>query len=294
MLDGIGGARRGHPATVPPAPDGSATLAAVPVPVRRRLLPVVVAVAALGAASCEPHTVAVRFEPEVGDVYRFRAEVETEVVRTVEGEVAEESDEAALAATQTVREVGDDEVVVRVALRRDGAAPRTVDVRLDRASRLTAIDLVEGVPAEALGLDVATDLPSDVTSPPAGRLEPGDRWTIERRVRVGDLPRPVIVRGRGRIGSLGVEDGHEVAVAIVELEVPVRTVVEADGGTVRLVGVQRTESETAYDLRDGAVRRDRTRIRGEAALIAEPPAGVEAAPLRGELEYRVETRTRRV
>ena len=248
---------------------------------------------AASLTGCEEHTVAVRFEPEVGDVYRFRAEVETDVVRDLDGEVSEQSDAAELEATQTVRSVGDDEVVVRVALRRDGAPPRTVDVRLDRASRLTAIDLIEGVPAEALGIDVSTDLPADISSPPTGPLEPGDRWVIDRQVRIGELARPVTVRGRGRITALGVEDGHEVAVAVVELDVPVRTVVDADGGPVRLVGVQHTRSETAYDLADGAMRRDRTTTEGDVALIAEPPPGIDAAPLRGELDYRIVTRTTR-
>lgn len=245
-------------------------------------------------AACEDHTVAVRFEPEVGDVYRFRAEVRTDVVRTLEGEVTDDSDTARLVATQTVRRVGDEEVLVRARLRQDGAPPRTVDVRLDRTSRLTAIDLIEGVPAEALGVDVSTDLPADIASPPTGPLEPGDRWVIEREVRVGDRRRPVLVRGSGRIEALGVEDGHEVAVAVVELEVPVRSVVEAARGAVRLVGVQRTESETAYDLGDGAMRRDRTRIEGDVAVIAEPPPGIDAAPLRGDLDYRIVTDTRRL
>ena len=237
---------------------------------------------------------AVRFEPEVGDVYRFRAEVETDVRRDLDGEVTSDSDRAVLEATQTVRDVADDEVVVRVGLRRDGSAPRTVDVRLDRTSRLRAIDLVEGVPADALGLDVSTDLSADITAPPTGRLEPGDRWTIERQVELGDLPRPVTVRGHGRIDRLGVEDGHRVAVAVVELEVPVRSLVDGDAGAVRLIGIQRTTAETAYDLADGALRRDRTVTEGDLGLIAEPPPGIDAAPVRGALEYRVVTRTSRV
>lgn len=248
----------------------------------------------LTLAACEEHTVAVRFEPEVGDVYRFAADVETEVVRTVDGVTTEESDSARLDATQTVQAVADDEVLVRIALRRDDAAPRTVDVRLDRSSRLTAIDLVEGVPAEALGLDVAMDLPADIGSPPTGRLEPGDRWEILREVSLGGLARPVLVQGRGRIESLGVEDGREIAVAVVELEVPVRTILDRPDGRLRLVGTQRTTSETAYDLADGATRRDRTVTEGAVEVIAEPPAGVDAAPLRGDIDYRIVTRTRRL
>lgn len=248
----------------------------------------------LALAACEEHTVAVRFEPEVGDVYRFRADIDTEVTRTIDGETTEEADDAVLEATQTVRSVADDEVLVRVAVQRDDASPRTVDVRLDRSSRLTAIDLVEGVPAEALGLDVQMDLPADISSPPTGRLEPGARWAIEREVTLGGLSRPVVVRGTGRIDALGVEDGHEVAVAVVELDVPVRTVLDTEDGRVRLVGTQHTVSETAYDLGDGAMRRDRTVTRGEVAVIAEPPSGVDAAPIRGELAYRLETSTRRL
>src|SRR3546814_7644320 len=50
----------------------------------------------LVATACDEHTVAVRFEPEVGDVYRFEADVETEVVRTVDGVTTEASDAATL------------------------------------------------------------------------------------------------------------------------------------------------------------------------------------------------------
>ncbi|MFP5321091.1 MAG: hypothetical protein ACLGIC_04505, partial [Acidimicrobiia bacterium] len=57
------------------------------------------AVLALGLAACEEHTVAVRFEPEVGDVYRFRAEVETEVRRRLDGDVTADTDRATLEAT---------------------------------------------------------------------------------------------------------------------------------------------------------------------------------------------------
>lgn len=264
------------------------------VPSRRVRRAVAASTLVLVLAACEEHTVAVRFEPEVGDVHRFRADVETEVIRTVDGVTTDEDDAATLDATQTVQAVTDDEVLVRVALQRDDAAPRTVDVRLDRASRLTAIDLVEGVPAEALGLDVAMDLPADIASPPTGRLEPGDRWEILREVSLDAVSRPVLVQGRGRIDSLGVEDGRDVAVAVVELDVPVRTIIDSDDGRVRLVGTQRTTSETAYDLGDGAMNRDRTVTVGAVEVIAEPPAGVDAEPIRGDIEYRVVTHSRRL
>ena len=44
----------------------------------------------------------VRFEPEVGDVYRFRAEIDTEVVRDLDGERTAGDEHARLVAEQTV------------------------------------------------------------------------------------------------------------------------------------------------------------------------------------------------
>lgn len=250
---------------------------------------------ALAAAmgGCDEHTVAIRFDPDVGDRYRFRSEVTTEVARTLDGETTVERDESVLDATELVVAVDDEEIRLDVTLARDGATQRSYEVRVDRGDRLTAIDLVEGVPADALGLDVITDLPADIASPPAEPLEPGARWAIERTLAVDD-ENPVTVDGWGRVESLGVVDGHDVAVIIVELRLPVRRTIDTVDGVVTVEGVQTSRSRTTYDLDEGAARSDDTEIRGEIDVLVRPPADIEAAPVSGRILYEVTTRTTRV
>lgn len=258
----------------------------------RRLL--LVAMTLLAVAACDPHTVEIRFDPAVGDGYRFRSDVRTEVERTIDGETTSEDSSSVLDATERVVAVDDDEIRIDVTLERDGTTQRNYEVRFDRGDRLTAIDLVEGVPADALGLDLATDLPADVASPPPGPLEPGTTWAIERVVEIAGQVDPIVVRGSGRIDSLGVVDGNDVAVVVVDLEVPIRSTIETADGEVTVRGTQQSRSRTTYDLADGAARSDRTDITGDVSVIVEPPTGVVAAPVEGTIAYRVETRTRRV
>lgn len=261
---------------------------------RRRSALAGLVVAALFSVACEEHTVTIRFDPDVGDRYSFRSQISTEVEREIDGERTVESARSELEATESVIAVDDDTVTVEVTLDRDTAPSRSYEVRFDRADKLTAIDLIEGVPAEALGLDLATDLPTDVASPPDGPLEPGDTWVIERTFTVEGREEPSVVTGTGRVDALGVEDGHEVAVVVVDLRVPVHSVVDTAAGRVTIVGVQTSRSRTTYDLADGAARGDRTDIDGDLDVVVEPPAGVVAPPVPGRIRYRVETETSRV
>jgi hypothetical protein len=257
----------------------------------RRLL----AVATLAlVAACEPGTVVIRFDPAVGDGYRFRSDVTTEVERTIDGETTVEEATSELLATERIVAVGADEITVDVTLERDGAIQRSYEVRFDRGDRLTAIDLVEGVPADALGLDLANDLPADLASPPPGPLEPGETWIIERIIEVAGQEDPIVVHGRGRVEALGVVDGNDVAVVVVELRVPIRNAIETTDGVVRVQGDQVSRSETTYDLADGAARSDRTDITGDLEVRVTPPSGVSAAPVAGTISYRVSTETERV
>lgn len=245
-------------------------------------------------AACEEHTVAIHFEPEVGDRYDVRSVIDAEVTRTLDGERSVDRSTARLVAGESIVEVDGDDVEVEVSVERDGAAPRSYEVRFDRTGRLSAIDLVEGLTTDVLGVDLARSLPAGLGSPPAGRLEPGDTWVIDRRVSVEGRQQPVTVTGHGRIDSLGVEDGHDVAVAVVELVLPVRSIVETDDGRVTLLGTQTTRSRTAYDLGDGTARRDETEITGDVDLLIEPPAGIDAPPVPGSVRYDVRAETTRV
>jgi hypothetical protein len=251
------------------------------------------AVALLVGPACEEHTVAVRFDAGVGDRWVLRSTIETEVVRTIAEERSVERTRSRLRATESVIDVDDAGYDVEVTVARDGADPRTYEVRFDRSGRLSAIGLAGEDPTEALGVPLATDLPADVISPPAGRLEPGERWEIDRRVRLPGRPAPVRVRGAGRIDSLGVEGGRDVARAVVEVVVPVRSQSETPAGRITLVGSQTVTARTAYDLVDGTARRERTTIAGDTDLVVEPPAGVDAPPVPGSLRYDVRTETDR-
>lgn len=260
----------------------------------RHAATVALAVTSLVAlAGCEPHTVAIDFDPEIGDRYRLRSVIDTEVSRTIQDETTVDRSTGRLLATERIVDVGEDDVEVEVTVVRDGAAARTYEARFGRTGRLSTIVSVEGLPTDVVGVDLAAELPSDIASPPAGRLEPGTTWIIDRRITLAGRPGTVRARGSGRIDTLGVEDGHEVAVAIVELTVPVRTVVGSEGGRVTLVGTQTARSETAYDLADGTARRDRTEIVGETDAIVEPPAGVAAPPVRGTVRYEITTESDR-
>lgn len=258
---------------------------------------IVVALVALAAGfaltACDPHTITIRFDPEVGDQFQFQSNIRTEVHRTVDG-VREDVvvDEATLEAMESVTGVGDEEVTVDVAITRDGAPGRTYSARFSRGDHLTAADLIEGAASDAVGLDLAANLPADLTSPPDGPLEPGARWTIERAIDTGD--RTIVVTGEGRVRSLGVLDGRDVAVVEVELRVPIRSSLDTPNGQVRLVGVQTSESRTTYDLIEGTVRSDRTSIDGEVQLVIEPPADIDAEPVNGTITYSVNTDTKRV
>lgn len=247
------------------------------------------AIVALVLAACDPHTVSIGFDPPVGDRYRFRSEVATTVTRTIDGETSVDGDDAVLDATEEVVGHDGDEVVLSVTLRRDGADPRTYEVRVDRGDRLTAIDLIEGIPAERFDLGFATELPTEVATPPPGPLEPGTTWSVEH-ASDGDRA----ITGTGTVTSLGVVDGRDAAHVEVDLEVPVATTIDTTDGRVSLTGTQSTRSRTTYDLGDGAVRRDRTAIVGEADVAVAPPAGVDADPVRGTLRYEVRIDTTRV
>lgn len=247
-------------------------------------------------AACDPSTVEIGFEPDVGDRYEFESDVTTDVETTLDGDTEARSDESMLSAAEEVVSVEDDEVTIEVALERDGVPARTYSVRYNRGDRLSAIDLIEGAPAEAVGLDLATDLPADLAGPPSGPLDVGMRWEIARTVEAtdGEEDEPILITGAGRVRSLGVQDGRDVAIVEVTLEVPIRSRIDTASGLVHLSGTQVSVSTSTYDLTDGAVRSDETTITGSVDLVIEPPEGIEAAAVPGSIDYEVTTDTRRV
>ena len=249
---------------------------------------------ALALAACEEHTITIQFEPMVGDRYRLESEVDAEILRTVDGEVDVERSESRLSASETVTAVDEDEIAVEVSVERDGAVPRRYEVRFGPSGHLSAIDLVEGVPTPALGLDLASGLPPDLVSPPTGPLEPGATWSNEREITNPDTDETVVVSGTGRLESLGVVDGVPIASVVVEVDVPLRSVESTADGRVTVRGRQTVVSRTRYDLDNGTARHDRTDIRGEIDVLVEPPEGIDAPPVPGTIRYDIEAETHRV
>lgn len=260
----------------------------------RHAVAVVAVAGALSLSACDDHTVAIRFDPEVGDEYRLESHVDTEIERTVDGKTDVDRSTARLEASETVTAVDDNEIAVEVTVERDGAVPRRYEVRFGPRGHLSTIDLVEGVPAGALGLNLTSGLPSDLSSPPAGPLEPGAEWSIEREITNPETDETVTVRGTGRLESLGVADGVPIASVVVDVAVPLRSVETTTEGRVTLRGRQSVVSRTRYDLDTGTARHDRTDIRGEIDVLVEPPKGIDAPPVPGTIRYEIEMETERV
>jgi hypothetical protein len=187
-----------------------------------------------------------------------------------------------------VLEVGDDGVRVEVALSRPGIGTRTVVVRFDRAAQLTAVESVEGIPADALGeLGLTEVFPAAAGAPPDRPLAPGDRWDIDDEVQLDADAAPTRLRGEGRLVELGVEDGRDTATVRTSTRLPVTTTTSTARGTRTLDGVQLTEVTVTYDLADGAVLRAEAVTSGHFELVLGPPPGGGGDPCTGSLDVEV-------
>jgi hypothetical protein len=118
-----------------------------------RALLVLPAVAACALAGCRPGTVSVAYDPQVGDRYEYRYEIEARVTRAVEGgepEVVEVDTE--LVADQEVQAVTGSGARIAVRLTREGGVPRTAVVLVDRAGSLAGVELVDDLDAAVFGV----------------------------------------------------------------------------------------------------------------------------------------------
>jgi hypothetical protein len=227
----------------------------------------------------------VAFDPEVGDEYGYRYEIDLTVTRQREGEAAESIELVeTLTADQEVLELSGDGARVEVELAREDRAPRTAIVLLDRAGSLQGIELVEDLEATVFGLTDASSLvPTHGDGPPDRALAPGDTWTISDGAR----------RGEGRLQRLGVIDDQDVAVVRTSAREELDESVVAGASATDVRGTLRSGATTSYDLADGAVRRSRAWSRGRIAARFEPPAGVEADPVDATITYDITVRVTR-
>ena len=257
-------------------------------------LALVVALLGLGTA-CRDDRVRLAHQPQPGDRYSYRVEVRAVAVTTVgqEGPRRTVTDEV-FDVRHDIMDVNPAGSVVNVRLEEKGDPPRTFVVRLDRAAQLAEVQRIEGLPASALGdLALSEIFPAAAAAPPDRSLAPGDRWSIDKPVRLAALE-PSRLLGQGRLASLGVVAGREVATVQSTYRLDVQQQSEERHGGLVLKGSQSTRATAAYDLDDGAVMSVRASTRGTFDLTLMPPAGVEGRPIPGTLRVDVHSTTRRL
>jgi len=241
-----------------------------------------VTVSALG---CRASEVSVGFSPEIGDRYEYHYEIDATITRQLEGaepEVIELDTE--LTAEQEVRATTRSGARIRVTLTREGGAPRTAVVLVDRAGSLRGVELIEGLAASVFGIaDAQALVPTHLDGPPDGPLEPGDRWTIDDGAR----------HGHGRLVRLGVVDDEDVAVVRTSITEELDESLTAGASDSDVTGTLRAGSTTSYDLGDGAIRRSRSWSEGELDVLVAPPPGVDAEPVGGTISFDVVVRVTR-
>jgi hypothetical protein len=261
--------------------------------VRPRLLPVALALAVgLGGSGCRPGSVEVVLGAAPGDAYAYRYDVEAVVIRSVDGGADEERrTSSTLQVDLRVVEVEPDgRVRAEVALTRDGGPVQRAVVRLDRAGSLAAVEALDGVPTEELGLGGLDGLLlADGTAPP-GELRPGQTWVVDRGSGDGS---GAVVTGSGRLDRLTTSGGHRAAVASTELVARVESDVPAGSSAAHVDAEQRSTGTTAYDLGDGAVRWARMATDGTARVTIDPPVGATGPPVVADVRYEVSVITRR-
>jgi len=251
----------------------------------RRLVAALLAVAGLGLVGCRADTVELGFEPEPGATYRYRYEIEATVTRRIEGEDPRTTTvEMTFDSEQTVVEEAEGGTLVEVTLTSDDAPPHTATVVIDRAGSLEAFQQVDGLPADAVGLPTGALLTAAATEPPRRPLSIGDDWEVQEGT----------VTGTGRLDRLGVLDGQPSAVVETTIREALDETTERLGSTVALAGDLPSVTTTAFDVRDGSVRRSRTHSKGTVHLLVSPPVDVQAAPVEAVVIYELLVTTTRL
>jgi hypothetical protein len=253
---------------------------------RRRIAIALAVLSAMLGLGCRTDAVRLGFDPEPGATYHYRYEVDATISRDVAGERPRTTSvHLTFESRQTVLEQTPDGTRMEVTLSAPQSSPRTAQVVVDRAGSLQAIQDVEGLPADALGLPSTADLlASTSVEPPTGGLSLGDGWEVTLGA----------TRGEGRLDHFEVLDGARSAVVETTLIEVLTETLERAGSEVVLDGDLRSSGHTAFDLADGSVRRSRTVSRGTVDVLVSPPVGVLAPAVEAVVAYELEVSTTRV
>ena len=199
------------------------------------------------------------------------------------------SDEEVFTATHEVLEANPSGSRVRVELVSQGAEARTYVVRLDRAAQLAEVQLVEGLPASALGdLGLSEIFPAAAAAPPTRPLRPGDRWRLDAPISLAGAT--TRIAGAGRIASLGVIGGRDV----VRIESSYRLPIDRTTDSSRLVGSESTVSTATRRLDDGTIESETATTTATYSLSVLPPKGTTGPVIPGALSVRIQSRTTRI
>lgn len=258
---------------------------------RRRLVLAAAAVLVI-ASGCRDDHVTIVFRPAPGAVLDYAINVETSSVTSLTDQPTKTSppSSADLTARQRVLDLKGDTARVQVELSRVGIGSRTFIMRFDRAAQLTAVESVEGIPAEALGtLGLSEIFPASAGAPPKRPLRLGDHWTIDDHVQLAGMDAPARLVGTGQLVELGVADGHDTATVTSSTTLPLTSTTSTSEGIQQLRGTQTTTITVVYDLSNGAVRHSTAKTSGRFDVVLSPPAGQSARPITGTLTVELQS-----
>ncbi|MEY2433399.1 MAG: hypothetical protein QOC92_3124 [Acidimicrobiaceae bacterium] len=247
------------------------------------------------ASGCRDDHVTLAYHPVRGTTFAYAIHVVSSTTtalpdRTVRGA----PDVADLTARQRVLDADNSTTRVEVGLARAGIGERKFVMRFDRAAQLTAVESVEGIPAEALGsLGLSEIFPASAGAPPNRPLRPGDDWLVDDRVQLAGMDAPARLTGTGRLVELGIIDGHKTATVSSATTLPLTATSTTSEGVQTLTGTQTTTITVVYDLDNGSVRHSTAATTGQFDLVLGPPPGQSGAPIKGTLTVELHSETQR-
>lgn len=253
------------------------------------------AVVALVTTGCRDDHVTIAYQPPNGATFAYAIHVVSSTTTALpDRTVTRAPDVADLIARQRILDASDNTTRVAVTLSRVGIGERTFVMRFDRAAQLTAVESVEGIPAEALGsLGLSEIFPAAAGAPPDRPLRPGDHWAIDDQVQLAGMDAPARLTGTGHLVQLGVIDGHDTATVSSATTLPLTSTSTTSEGVQTLTGTQTTTITVVYDLADGSVRHSTAATTGHFDVVLGPPAGQPGTPIKGSLTVELRSEIRR-
>ncbi|MEY2421170.1 MAG: hypothetical protein QOI95_1237 [Acidimicrobiaceae bacterium] len=262
----------------------------------RRTIVLLAAFAALVTTGCRDDHVTIAYQPRRGTTFTYAIHVTSSTTDSFPDRPASQPPgvPADFTARHQVLDAQDGTTRVEVRLAREGGGERTFIMRFDRAAQLTAVESVEGIPAEALGsLGLSEIFPAAAGAPPDRPLRPGDHWVIDDQVQLAGMDAPTRLTGTGHLVQLGVIDGHKTATVSSATVLPLTSTSTTANGVQTLTGTQTTTITVVYDLADGSVRQSTSATTGQFDVLLAPPAGQPGVPIRGALTVELRSEIRR-